>query len=176
MTDDTTEIFDLVNEQGEVIGQAPRRRCHGDPSLLHRSIHVFVFNRLGHLFLQKRSARKDIQPGMWDTSVGGHVDQGEAVEAAVTREMSEELGITDQPVAFLHRYIWRTEVESELVHTYRCTHEGPFSLQVEEIDEGRFVDPAQLPAMAAAGLLTPNLLHELGLLGLFQGRSEATSS
>ena len=158
-------MFDLVNESGEIIGQAPRRRCHGDPSLLHRSIHVFVYNAAGQLFLQKRSAAKDIQPGKWDTSVGGHVDQGETVEAAVTREMAEELGLTDQPTDFLHRYIWRTAVESELVHTYRTTCEGPFSLQVEEIDEGRFVAPAELTTMATSGLLTPNLVHELGLLG-----------
>lgn len=166
MTDDTGEIFDLVNERGEVIGQAPRRRCHGDPALLHRSIHVFVFNRAGHLFLQKRSAHKDIQPGKWDTSVGGHVDQGEGVEAAVTREMCEELGLIEQPVEFLHRYIWRTDVESELVHSYRCRNEGPFTLQPEEIDEGRFILPGELPRMLSEGLFTPNLAHELGLLGL----------
>jgi len=160
------EIFDLVDEAGEVIGQAPRSRCHGDPSLMHRSVHVFVFNAAGHLFLQKRSARKDIQPGKWDTSVGGHVDRGERVSTAAAREMAEELGVEAGPLALLHEYVWRTEVETELVRTYRCEHEGPFSLQPEEIEEGRFVALGELPAMARAGLLTPNLVHELGLLGL----------
>jgi MoxR-like ATPase len=36
------EQFDIVSEDGEIIGRAPRARCHGDPSLLHRVAHVLL--------------------------------------------------------------------------------------------------------------------------------------
>jgi isopentenyl-diphosphate delta-isomerase type 1 len=160
------ELFDLVDENGRVIGRAPRAACHADPRLLHRAVHVFVLNAHDEIFLQRRSRTKDIQPGKWDTSVGGHVALGESFEQAAQREMAEELGLRDLQPQLLHQYIWRSPVESELVRTYRCTHGGPFSLQAEEIEEGRFFAPDELRRMAGRGLMTPNLEHELRLLGI----------
>jgi isopentenyl-diphosphate delta-isomerase type 1 len=155
------ELFDLVDEQGAVIGRASRAECHRDPRLIHRAVHVFVYNRRGELFLQQRSPDKDIQPGMWDTSVGGHVALGETPEAAMRREMAEELGLRGVEVHLLHHYLWRTPVETELVWTWRCTHEGPFALQREEIAAGQFFARQELPSLIERGLLTPNLVHEL---------------
>ena len=84
------EWFDVVNEADEVIGRAPRRRCHGDPSLIHRTAHVAVTPPGGGaLLLQLRARTKDIQPGKWDTAVGGHLRPGEDYEAAARREMNE---------------------------------------------------------------------------------------
>ena len=68
-----TEIFDIVDENDRVIGQAPRSECHGNPALVHRVAHVLVFNSRGELLLQKRSQAKDIQPGKWDTILGAYV-------------------------------------------------------------------------------------------------------
>ncbi len=167
---DPEEMFDLVNEAGEVIGAASRARCHRDPTLLHRAVHLFVFDEQGRVFLQRRAAGKDIQPGKWDTSVGGHVHRGEAVEDALRREMEEELGLDpDLPVERLHEYVWRSPVESELVRTYRCTHPGPFRLQADEIDAGAFFTIEELDRKRRAGALTPNLEHELVRLGLLPG-------
>lgn len=167
---DPEELFDLVNEVGEVVGVAPRARCHADPSLLHRAVHLFVFDERGRVFLQRRSADKDIQPGKWDTSVGGHPRRGESPLQALRREMLEELGLNPAlRVEYLHEYVWRSPLESELVRTYRCTHNGPFRLQADEIEAGSFFAPAELLALAKAGELTPNLEHELCLLGLLTG-------
>jgi isopentenyldiphosphate isomerase len=85
--------LDNVDEQDQVIGQAPRSECHGNPALVHRVAHVLVFDRSDRLLLQKRSMTKDIQPGRWDTSVGGHLDPGESYLEAACREMREELGV-----------------------------------------------------------------------------------
>ena len=71
------EICDIYNEAGEPIGRATRGEAHQNPSLVHRAVHVLVFNRGGQLLLQKRVQAKDIEPGKWDTSVGGHLDPGE---------------------------------------------------------------------------------------------------
>ena len=149
-----------------MIGTAPRSRCHGDPSLLHLAVHLFVFDRRGRLFLQRRSRSKRIQPGRWDASVGGHVDSGEAPLDAAIREAGEELGIFGFELTFLHQYVWRTDIESELVHTYRCHHEGPFQLHPEEIEEGRFFGRDEVLSRVGDGTLTPNLEHELPLLGI----------
>ena len=86
------EIVDRVDDQDRVIGTASRSACHADPNLIHRAVHVLVFNGQGELLLQLRSLSKDIQPGKWDTSVGGHLDPGEDYRAAAVREMGEELG------------------------------------------------------------------------------------
>jgi isopentenyl-diphosphate delta-isomerase type 1 len=160
------ETFDLVNEAGEIVGHATRAQCHSDPRLLHRAVHLFVFNKRSEVFLQKRSASKDIQPGKWDTSVGGHVALGESPADAVAREMVEEIGLREMPVQFLHQYLWRSPVESELVSTFRCVHEGPFQLDREEIEDGAFYSAEELRALATSEALTPNLTHELRLLGL----------
>ena len=48
--------------------------------LLHPVVHLHLFNSRGELYLQKRPEWKDIQPGRWDTAVGGHVDYGETVD------------------------------------------------------------------------------------------------
>lgn len=161
------EDFDVVDETGAVIGRAPRHVVHGDPSLIHRAVHVFVFDHAGRMLLQKRSADKDIQPGKWDTSVGGHLAPGEGYLEAAVREIAEELGVVVRTAHLeeLHSYLWRTDVETELVRTYRLVHEGPFTHQVEEIDEVGFFDPGELKELVASGTATPNLVHELGLPG-----------
>lgn len=160
------EVFDLVNEQGEVVGSATRGEVHGNPALLHRSVHVIVLHPGKRaIYLQKRAGDKDIQPGRWDTSVGGHVDSGENVTEAARREMREELGIgADKEMEFLYSYIWRTEVESELVSTFLCRHPGPFRLLRSEIDEGRFWSFAEIEENLGSGVFTPNFEEEYSRL------------
>jgi len=77
------EWFPLVDEKGETIGKATRKECHSGSKMLHPVVHLHIFNKAGDLYLQKRSINKDIQPGKWDTAVGGHIDYGETVEDAL---------------------------------------------------------------------------------------------
>ena len=120
------EIFDVVNERDEVIGQAPRKEVHR-LGLLHRAVHVLVFNARGEVFLQKRSMTKDKCPGLWDSSASGHVDAGEAYDATAVRELREEIGlaVTRTPERIL-RIEACTETDAEFVWVYRCAAEGPF--------------------------------------------------
>ncbi|MBI5531590.1 MAG: NUDIX domain-containing protein [Deltaproteobacteria bacterium] len=154
------ELFPLVNEQGEVVGSALRSEVHGNPALMHPVVHCIVVNARGELLLQLRSKDKDVQPGRWDTSVGGHVAFGEPIEHALARELREEIGLAQADLRFLYRYVMRSEIETELVHTYQCVAEGPFEHQVSEIDELRFWSREQIRAALGTGVLTPNFEDE----------------
>jgi isopentenyldiphosphate isomerase len=100
--EDSEEQLEIVNEKGEVIGLAPRAEVHSNPSLMHRVVHVLLFDPRGRLLLQKRSLAKDVAPGMWDTSVGGHVGTGEELSLAAARETEEELGISACDMEYLY--------------------------------------------------------------------------
>ena len=95
MRDNSEELFPIVDDSGNVLGKATRGECHNGSRLLHPVVHLHVFNSRGEVYLQRRPEWKDIQPGKWDTAVGGHLDYGETPEEALRREVSEELGITD---------------------------------------------------------------------------------
>jgi len=154
------EVFDVVDELDRVVGRATREQVHGNPALIHRVAHVLVLNSGGSIYLQRRSPDKDVQPDKWDTSVGGHVDAGEAYEHAARREMREELGITDAGLEPLYRYLHSNEYESEMVATFRTLWDGAIRVDPAEITEGRFWTVAEIRSTPPA-LFTPNFLDEL---------------
>lgn len=134
----TDEIFPLVDEDGNVIGQATRCKCHDGSMLLHPVIHLHIFNTKGELFLQKRSKTKDIQPDKWDSSVGGHIDLGETALEAACREAKEELGIENITPHFITKYIIETDRERELTYCFLAVYDGVFSIDLNEVVDGRF--------------------------------------
>jgi isopentenyldiphosphate isomerase len=135
------EIFDIVNERDEVIGQAPRKEVHAR-GLWHRAIHVLVFNSRGQVFLQKRSLKKDIAAGKWDSSSSGHLDTGEDYDACAVRELREELGLKlAQPPQRLFKIEACQETGWEFCWIYRGASDGPFTLHPEEIETGDWFTP-----------------------------------
>jgi isopentenyl-diphosphate delta-isomerase type 1 len=159
--DNPTEWFDLVNEQGHVIGRATRAQCHSDPTLIHPVVHVVVRDREGRVLLQRRSLKKDTQPGVWDTSVGGHLQPGEDPLAAARREMREELGVEPGELQPLYHYVWRCPRETEFVRAFGTVHEGPFRPDPDEVDEVRFWSAGEIEAKLGEGSpFTPNFRHE----------------
>ena len=163
-SDSKDELFEVVDENNLVIGSASRSECHGNPQLIHRTAHVVVFHPDGRILLQKRSAGKDIQPGKWDTAVGGHLMPGEDYKQAARREMNEELGLSsDLPLNLLFDSQIRNDLESENVRVFSTVSSGPFDIQQTEIDEVRFwergkiIEEMKLPDSS----FTPNLISEL---------------
>lgn len=143
------EIFDEVNERDEVIGQRPRSEIHR-LKLNHRAIHVFVFNARGQLFLQKRSELKDCFPGKWDSSASGHLDTGETYDACAVRELGEEIGLyVSQVPERLFKVDACPETGEEFAWLYRCSSEGPFTLQEEEVSDGGWYAPEEIDQWVA---------------------------
>ena len=131
-----TELFDVVDENDQVLGQKERAHVHAE-GLLHRAVHVFVFNKSGDLYLQKRSMLKDSSPGLWESSASGHLDVNEEYHSAAVRELAEELGISGEiklncSIEPSERTGW------EFVRLYSCEHNGPFNLPYSEIEGGGF--------------------------------------
>ncbi|MBP3828815.1 MAG: NUDIX domain-containing protein [Bacteroidaceae bacterium] len=158
--DNQEEMFPIVDVEGRPTGSATRGECHGGSKLLHPVVHLHVFNTAGELYLQKRPSWKDIQPGKWDTAVGGHVALGETTEEALRREVREELGITDFEAMFVDKYVFESPRERELVYVYRCTYDGTLHPSTTELAGGRFWSLTELRAAMGKGLLTPNFESE----------------
>jgi 16S rRNA (adenine1518-N6/adenine1519-N6)-dimethyltransferase len=138
------EQFDIVDSVDNVIGSASRSYVHAN-NLLHRAVHIWIFNKKGEILLQKRSMEKDRFPGRWTSSVSGHVDSGETYEHAALREIEEEIGIQIAKPLKQIGYITASErTEQEFIKLYTGVSEGPFQINEEEVSELRWVSPKQL--------------------------------
>ncbi len=168
------EIFPLVDEIGNVIGQAPRSVCHDGSKLLHPVIHLHIFNSNGDLFLQKRSATKDVQPNKWDSSVAGHIDLNETPEAAATREASEELNLVGIQPEYITKYVIETDRERELSYCFYAIYNGNFVLNIDELSDGKFWKIEEIQSQLGQNLFTTNFEQDFnkflykGLPGLMQ--------
>lgn len=132
------EIFDVVDDRDRVIGKQTRREVHRQ-GLKHRAVHVLVFNPRGEVFLQKRSFRKDTFPGAWDSSASGHLDSGETYDACSVREAREEIGLVlERTPKRLFKIEACDQTGQEFVWVYRVESNGPFRLNLDELECGAF--------------------------------------
>lgn len=158
------EWLPLVNEQGAIIGKAPRSVCHRGEKLLHPVIHLHVLNSQKHVYLQKRPLNKLVQPGKWDTAVGGHISAGETLETALKREAWEEIGLQNFSARLVRTYRWDSDIESELVYVFVSHDFKSIHLHSDEVEEGRFWTIKQIDTNIDNQVFTPNFEYEYQLL------------
>ena len=156
----SVEWVPIVEPTGIVTGRSTRKYCHGGSKPLHPVIHIHIIDRYGRIYLQKRSMKKDIQPGKWDTAVGGHVSYGETLIEAAYREASEELGLIAFNPLFVASYVFESEIERELVTVFAAV--GSFELKpdLDEVDEGRWWLIEEVNSNIGKGIFTPNFESE----------------
>lgn len=143
------ELLDVVDREDRVTGVKMRGEIHAQ-GLMHRAVHILVFNSAGRLFMQKRSMSKDESPGRWDTSAAGHVDSGETYRQCAVRELAEELGIkADSSLERMFHVDPSGANGMEHIDVYRCYYDGELRLQAEEIDDGKWLSEHQVDQLAA---------------------------
>jgi isopentenyldiphosphate isomerase/intracellular septation protein A len=154
------EWLPLVDDQGNVIGKAPRSVCHSDKKYLHPVVHLHVVNSKGEIYMQKRPLDKIVQPGKWDTAVGGHISYVEDIETALQREAMEELGIKDFKAKLVANYIWESDIEREFVFCFITKYDGSITIDKRELADGRFWSQVELKNNLTKGIFTPNFEME----------------
>jgi 16S rRNA (adenine1518-N6/adenine1519-N6)-dimethyltransferase len=134
------ERFQVVDQRDLPVGAAPRSQVHAN-NLLHRAVHVLIFNSQGEVFLQLRSRWKDRHPLKWDSSAAGHVNEGEAYDQTALRELGEELGIQTE-LKNIAKLPASDRTDSEFIALYSGSYEGEIRTNPAEIEAGRFFRPA----------------------------------
>lgn len=158
------EQLPIVDESGKVIGKAARSVCHHGEKLLHPVVHLHVLDNNRAIYLQKRPLNKQIQPGKWDTSVGGHISFGEDIETSLKREAWEEIGLENFHARSLGKYIWESELEKELVYVFVSDDYQSINLHSDEVEEGKFWTCEQIKENIGNDVFTPNFEYEFNML------------
>lgn len=158
------EWFPVVEPSGLVVGRSTRQYCHSGAKPLHPVIHIHIIDRFSRIYLQKRALTKDIQPGKWDTAVGGHVTYGEGIVEAVYREASEELGFTEFNPIWIETYQFESDIEKELVNIFAVVGSYDLHPDLEEVEEGRWWDLEDIDAGLGKGIFTPNFESEFTMI------------
>lgn len=158
------EWFPVVLPSGIVTGRSRREYCHSGAKPLHPVVHLHIIDRYSRVYLQKRSLSKDIQPGKWDTAVGGHVSYGESIIEAVYREASEELGFTEFNPIYLESYEFESEIECELVNVFAAVGNYELHPDHDEVEEGKWWELSDIDAGLGKGLFTPNFESEFMMI------------
>lgn len=159
-----SEWFPVIEPNGMVIGRSTRQYCHSGAKPLHPVIHIHIIDRYSRIYLQKRSMNKDIQPGKWDTAVGGHVSYGESVLEAVYREASEELGLTAFNPIHLKTYEFESSIEREMVNVFAAVGSYALYPDMDEVDEGRWWEISDVDGAIGKEIFTPNFESEFAMI------------
>lgn len=160
---DHEEWLTVVDAKGGVKGKATRKHCHGEEKLMHPVVHLHLIKG-NSIYLQKRPDSKEVQPGKWDTAVGGHISFGEDVETGLLREAHEELGLKDINPRFLLKYVWETDIEKELVYMFFVKDMEQITINKSELDDGKYWSVKQIRENLNMNVFTPNFEKEFELL------------
>lgn len=155
-----TEVLPIIEPGGLVIGRSTRKACHAHPDLLHPVVHLHIIDPFDRIYLQKRSASKDLYPGRWDTAVGGHVTYGESLFESLIREAGEELGFVDFNPSFIESYIWRSPNETEMVNIFATVTDRAITPDNNEVDEGRWWTRSEVEEVMGKEIFTPQFEQE----------------
>lgn len=106
-----------------------------------------ILCREGAVLMARRSAARKAYAGCWSFP-GGHVEPGEALEAALSRECGEEIGIVPRAVRGLGAIAGRADLPAAQFHIFAVTAwDGVPRIRDAEHSELRW-----MPAVEAAAL------------------------
>lgn len=162
-TDNQEEVLIVVNDNDDILDHLPRKIVH-EKKLLHRTISITLFNDQGEILLQKRSTKKDNNPGMLGNAAGGHVGKDENYDQAAREEIREELGINPELI-FIKKLIINDPKHTTMTSLYKTFHNGPFDFNKDEVDEVKFYSMEDIKKVIdKLSESTKITLHEQGVL------------
>lgn len=140
--------IDVVNDHDEVIDSVPYEEM-ARKQLRHRIARIFLFDKQGRLYLQRRSMKMGVAPGLWDQSAAGHVDPGEDYEQAAYRELQEELGIKVDLGFLIKYYAEEAHPKYKPMRRFQAIFVGQYNgelmkLDPEEVMDGKWVSIDEL--------------------------------
>ena len=150
------EIVMVVDDENRPVAELPRHRVRSE-NLRHRTTYIFVFDRQGRVLVQLRTAIKDMYPSYYDLAAGGVVAAGESYEENAEREAEEELGIRDTALEPKLDTYYEDERNRCFGRVFTCIHEGPFTLQPEEVESVAFHTVEEI-ATGSVSPVTPDSL------------------
>lgn len=163
-TEASEEWLPQVDEEGKIAGRVSRTAVHSGQKQLHPVVHMHIIDSKGNVLLQKRPASKLVQPGKWDSAVGGHISFGESLETALARETVEETGVKEFSAQHFTTYRWDTDLESELVYMFITVKDFSPVVTTPEVDALKFWNKADILHNFGKSVFTPNFEHEYQLL------------
>ena len=169
------EIVTVVDGENRPVAALPRGRVRSE-NLPHRATFIFVFDRQGRVLVQRRTPIKDLYPGFYDLAAGGVVAAGESYETCAEREAAEELGIRGTPLERRLDFYYEDERIRCFGRVFTCVHEGPFTLQAEEVESVAFRTMEEIAAGRIAPLTPDTRLALERLLALDAGLGSGLGS
>ena len=148
-----TEELLLVDSSDRVTGYASKLDAHTGAGHLHRAFSVFLFDPAGRVLVHQRSRQKPLWPGYWTNSCCSHPRRGESLDEAVSRRITEELGVQAQARKIYHfEYHARFGAvgsEHELCHVFlaRAPDPATVSVHAEEISAWDWMTAKEVDAL-----------------------------
>jgi 8-oxo-dGTP pyrophosphatase MutT (NUDIX family) len=97
------ELVDIINSEDHVLYQLTKSQAHAE-GLLHRCVLAMLITPDQEWVLVRQSSDRQ-DAGQFVFPMGGHVQAGETIAAALQREVKEELGLD----AFESRFVGNAE-------------------------------------------------------------------
>ena len=143
-----SETFPIVDKNDRILGYASRSQVHGN-NLLHRAVHILIFNEAGEVYLQQRSRWKDRHPLKWDSSAAGHVAARESYDETARRELKEELGVS-VPLQKISKLPAAQRTDHEFIWLYRGVVSSELVPNKSEIETGTFLPSTMVDGWTSA--------------------------
>lgn len=156
------EYLWAIDSRGRVLGKRTRGECH-ELGTIHRAVHVVVLDHKHRIFVKKRSQSKDMFPGQWETSVGGHVTYQDNTRETAARELEEELGVVEKPV-YLGRFRYRGREEKENITFFYVVTGKKLKLNRSEATKGEYLAICELEKALSRRTFVDGTKDELDII------------
>ena len=150
------EFLEVYSPEGTKTGQKKSKSEIHRKGLFHSTVHVWIFTEEGNILIQKRSKKKELNPGVWDVSVAGHIKFNENIKKAAKRETLEETGININTKDLLKIGVYRsinihpTAIDKEFFHTYILKIDKnsiDLDYKNNEIDDLKFISIEEMESL-----------------------------